>query len=831
MKIRRPLLLIAGGFVLGEAFGLRSEVAMEAVAAAALSLACCVCFCVLWDTVCGNGNTGIFFTGKAKGRSLYKWLLPVFMFSAALTAGCCRAQAVRQEAEACQALELDGKWGNCTGTVKRLVRRKERWEVILRLQELEVYAGPSAMPKYLLVYVKDSDAVHLCAEAYEPGIVPKQKEVRIKVGSRITVKGRLQAFEAARNPGEFDFQDYYQAKKLFFRMSAEQCQWEKEAYDQIGDSLFWAADYAGRVLNDITDSKSAGIFRAVLLGDRTGMDEELFSLYRRSGVAHLLAVSGLHLSLAGLAVYGGLRRTGLGFGLAGLAGGAVLGLYASMTGMAPSIQRALVMALCGYLAAYLGRTYDLLSALSLAGIMIFWDNPYALTQAGVQLSFAAVLGIGAAAPRLLLQTPKEKKNKNRFYHMHQFRQTLAVSMGIQLVTAPLVLYHFFEIPLYGMILNLLVVPFMGIVLASGAAGILLGSWNAAAGSFAIGGGCGILVFYRWLCRQFLLLPGANIVLGRPHPWQMGIYYGVLAAYLLFREFGFLQKMKSWSMVLLAVVLLPLPQRGMQVTFLDVGQGDGICIRTASGVVLVDGGSSDEKNLGENILKPFLKNQGITKVDYAVVSHGDQDHINGLTELLQPGQDISVSCLVLPAAGYGDTIYGQLEYMAKKHGAKILWMGAGDRLKLGNLVVECLYPGRPSGSSLLSLQTEDSDRNEHSLVLRVSFGNFRMLLTGDMSEDGERAVMRKLGLAKPVHVLKVAHHGSKFSTSPEWLGVLHPAWAVISCGRKNRYGHPHERVLDDLQKRGIVVWMTPERGAVRLNTDGERIWWKLFLSDL
>lgn len=781
---------------------------MEAVTAAVLSLVCCVCFCVLWKAACKNKDTVMFPVGSGKGRSLYKWLLPVFVFFLSLAAGFCRAQAVREDAETCQTLELDGKRASCTGTVERLERRDERWEVVLRLRTMEADGWNerlSVPPKRLLVYVKDQDVKNFCGKACVSG----QKKTRLRVGLCITVKGYLQAFDQARNPGEFDFQDYYRAKKLFFRMSAEQCQWENGPYDRIGDAMFQTADYAGKMLDNIADPKSAGVFRAALLGDRTGLDGELLRLYRRNGVAHLLAISGLHLSLISLAVYGGLRRTGLGLGAAGLMGGTVLVAYAGMTGMAPSIQRALVMALCGYLAAYLGRTYDLLSALSLAGILIFWDNPYGLTQAGAQLSFAAVLGIGAA-PRL---------------QDNHFGQTLAAGMGIQLMTVPLVLYHFFEIPLYGMLLNLLVVPFMGIVLASGAAGILLGSWNITAGRFAIGSGCGILALYQWLCRLFSLLPGANFAVGQPHPWQVGIYYGMIGAYLFVRGFGFLQRKIRWSIVLLPLVLLPLPLRGMQVTFLDVGQGDGICIRTASGVVLVDGGSSDEKKPGEDILKPFLKSQGITKVDYAVVSHGDQDHINGLMELLRSDRDILIDHLVLPAAGYGDDIYSQLERMANEHGAEVFWMGSGDCLTMGKLEIECLYPCKPSSMALYA-----SDRNEHSLVLQVSFGNFRMLLTGDMSADGEKAVMGNLRLKKPVHVLKVAHHGSEFSTSSSWLDALHPGWAVISCGRNNRYGHPHERVLDALLERGIVVWKTPECGAVSLDTDGERIWWKLFLSD-
>lgn len=800
------------------------------VTAAMLPLVCCGYFCMKKDAVCRQNQKDLFSEKRETGRSLRVRLLPVLVFLLCAAAGVWRAREVKAEADACLAFELDGCLGRCEGRIESLAKKKDRWEAVLRLETLELDRGePSDLARIIKRVLISIDG---------------EENPALNVGAKIEAEGSFQAFDPARNPGQFDFQDYYRAKKLFYRMTVRQSQRLDDSYDWVGQGLFQAADYAGQILDRIADEEAAGIFRAVLLGDRTKMDTQVLSLYRRNGVAHLLAISGLHLSLISLAVYGVLRKIGLGFGGAGLVGGAALLFYAGMTGLAPSVQRAAVMALCGYLAAYLGRTYDLLSALALAAVLLLGDNPYALTQAGVQLSFAAVLGIGAAAPRLM--EPQEGSA-----WAHPLRKTLVVSLGMQLMTTPLVLYHFFEIPLYGMILNLLVVPLMGMVVFSGAAGIFLGSFHTGAGRFAVGSGSMILALYRQLCTWFGLLPGANLVMGRPKLWQIGIYYGALTAYLLFcrskssgdhkpscdskilYSFRFIPCKTALTAACFALILLPLPKWGLEITFLDVGQGDGICMETASGVILVDGGSSDERSLFGNILEPFLKSRGITTVDYAIVSHGDQDHINGLTELFQSGRDISVSNLILPGIGQGDSVYSELAQIASEQGTHVLWMGAGDRFTLGRLSVECMYPPNLCDDTLrygvLDGFREGSDRNAHSLVLRLSFDDFSMVLTGDMTTEGERAILDSESGIAPVHVLKVAHHGSRTSTSPAWLDALNPAWAVISCGRDNRYGHPHSEVLDALEERKIEIWMTPKSGAITLYTDGKKIRWHGFLS--
>lgn len=208
-----------------------------------------------------------------------------------------------------------------------------------------------------------------------------------------------------------------------------------------------------------------------------------------------------------------------------------------MVGAPASVVRALIMVFCGFAAAYLGRTYDLLSALGFSAVLILWDSPYRLCQSGVQLSFGAVAGIGGLAPWLiegLMKTENKYAVKSESEYIqgvrkgYVLRNVLTVSLSMQFLTLPVVLYHFFQVPPYSFVLNFLVVPLMGIVVASGVAGIFLGSFCLPLGRFAIGSGQVILSVYEYLCRLWSLLPGSNQILGRPGMRQIAVFYGVLA---------------------------------------------------------------------------------------------------------------------------------------------------------------------------------------------------------------------------------------------------------------------------------------------------------------
>lgn len=675
-------------------------------------------------------------------------------------------------------------------------------------------------------------------------------------GMKLLCMGELEIFEPARNAGEFDYRLYYRSRHICCRMSAKKAEITDRSADPLKAAAYSFRERAREALKQFCTEKDAGLLSAVLLGDKTQMDEEINDLYQKNGIAHLLAVSGLHVSLIGMGLYRLLRRLGLGFGWAGVWSGGLLFLYGTMTGFGPSVFRACLMLACSFAASYLGRTYDLLSAMSLAAICLSLENPFVIFTGAFQLSFGAVFAIGWAGKELSdgLECKKEWEN------------ALSVSLAIQLVTGPIVLYHFFEYPLYGIFLNFLVIPLMTYVVGAGIAGLLMGLAGisllaAAAGTGSLSGAAAaaghllelgavgsmgtchyIFAWYEMLCRLTKRLPGSSLILGRPESWKLAAYYGVLAAFLLFlgnrgreraetgertkagemrakdREAAakgrLMDRIKIWGFLSsLIAFLLYRSVSGLRIDFIDVGQGDGILLETKKQVILVDGGSTQLKKLGEQRLEPLLKSRGIRKIDMAFVSHGDQDHISGLMWLLEEDTGIEIGRLFLPLPGKGEEIYEKLESAAARKGVKADYICAGDLIQSGKLSLSCLYPYR---------DTLSSDRNGHSEVLLAEYGDFSMLLMGDLGTEGEAEIAEVWDEKKQVQILKSGHHGSSTSSSELFLDTVRPQIAVLSYGKDNSYGHPHPEVIERLEERGIASWATEEQGMITVRTDGKEL---------
>lgn len=659
-----------------------------------------------------------------------------------------------------------------------------------------------------------------------PGLLVTMKPSgqTVGLGQIVKIRGEVQAFSQPRNPGEFDSRTYYQALGLDGKLAGEELEVVDSREDPLLEELRQVKEWGKKTLIRFTEKEDAGIFAAAVLGDKSEIPKEIKSLYQKNGIAHLLAISGLHMSLAGLFLYNIIRKTGVGYGTAGLAGTIMIVLYGILAGGGSSVVRAVIMMSAGFLASYLGRTYDLLSAASLSLLLLGLKSPLLITQGGVQLSFGAVFAIGGVKPVI----------ENWIGKKTIIGGTISVAAAIQMVTMPLVLYHFYQIPLYGIFLNLLVVPLMGGVLCSGFGVILLGSINPVLGIGAAGTGHYILGFYEFICRNVSGLPGYSLIFGRPGPERIAAYYFMMAACLVFMKMAgkyhteqAREKSKGTSRtgrVLLLLVLYgitvlifkPEPVNGLEAVFLDVGQGDGILLRAGRSSILVDGGSTSKKSLGEYTLEPCLKSLGTARIHFAFISHGDQDHLSGVKYLLESCEDIAIDNLMLPYQGREDEAIRMLEELAKKRGTKVWYLVGGDVVMVEELRITCLYP-----------KEEDvpENANEESEVLKMDYGSCHMLFTGDMGEKEEERLLKRseeLRQLTEVNVLKTAHHGSKSSSCEAFLDAVKPQWAVISYGEGNSYGHPHKEVLDRFKERKVNVFKTAESGAIRLWTDGDLI---------
>jgi len=525
-----------------------------------------------------------------------------------------------------------------------------------------------------------------------------------------------------------------------------------------------------------------------------------------------------------MGVFKVLRKLTVPVKAASAAGVCFLVFYIFLTGVSTSSLRAGVMCLVMFGAILLRRSYDLLSSLSLAAIVVTFLRPSELTSAGFLLSFGAVLGV-ALAQEIEYAVLQIYNGKRPWWCLFLFGGM------ILFVTMPVSLWFFFELSPYSILLNLVVIPLVSLVLGGGILSGMLGLFAVAPARLASGGVYAVLEFYERLCEVAQKLPFSNVLVGRPAVWQIGLYYAVFVV-VLWCFFRSAQKTKRrssvrWLCVMcLAVAVLFLPKSvGTEVLFLDVSQGDGVLISTEEGaVILSDCGSSDVSGLGEYRLFPALKQKGIMLVDMAVVSHLDSDHISGIRELLEvmPVYEgslrfaaeyqgaVGVAELVLPKVLEKSEAYLSLETLALEKNVKIRYAEAGEMIyKEDGFLLECLSPR----------DARESD-NDTSLVLLLQTPNLLAWLMGDAGVATEAEVMERLATVNMDTLrdgrrvlLKVGHHGSKTSSGDAFIGYVQPDFSVISCGYANTYGHPHKEVVERLLAADSEVFRTDLQGAV------------------
>ncbi|MBQ7918721.1 MAG: DNA internalization-related competence protein ComEC/Rec2 [Lachnospiraceae bacterium] len=651
--------------------------------------------------------------------------------------------------------------------------------------------------KQIIYYLQDISFHGLDEEPLSPKKIrcELQQNTDIPLGTKVIVQGCFRSYQQATNPGEFDAATYYGVQNIVGRITGAEVTHVGQDYWRLREALYELKElFASRLVNGFGE-EDGGILVKMLLGDGSLLDSEIKTLYQENGIVHILSISGMHISMLGMGVYSLLRRCHSGIYVSAIIGAVFILLYGTMIGFDLSATRAIGMYLLHMIAVIWGKSYDMLTAMGVILLTMVLENPKVLFHSGFLLSFGSVCALGLLLPKLQEYIP----------HF----SSLIVSLSVTIFTLPIQFYYFYKIPLYSAFLNLLILPFLGIVMVIGIIVMTLPMLHRISliGSL-------VLRWYELLCHLFELLPVDTLYVGCPAVWKVVIYYAGLFAFICYKS----PQKKKWLLIvptLLIVFLCVQIRPPLRIVMMDVGQGDGILLQTGNRSVLVDGGSSSKSDVGKYQIAPCLAYYGVDYLDAVIITHPDGDHMNGLVGLLENGYGERIGQILLPAIDEGmrEKEFADIYELLEPYGIPVSYMSAGDAVLLGDVRMECLHP--EEGADIM-------DSNAYSQVYYLTYSEFSMLLTGDVEAEGEELLLEELsrrGICD-VTMLKVAHHGSRYSTGEEFLEQVSPEIALISCGADNSYGHPHEETLERLETVGSRILTTPEYGAIVIEVGEE-----------
>ncbi|TBL75378.1 DNA internalization-related competence protein ComEC/Rec2 [Paenibacillus thalictri] len=696
-------------------------------------------------------------------------------------------------------------------------------------------------------------------------------------GDTIQLQGTLRKPPQAANFGGFDYRDYLRKQRIHWLLQVKGSG-QAEVTPPGGWSLIHVLrwndafrSYLASAAEKVFPASQSGFMKSMLIGLTDDMDPEQFRQFSKLGLSHILAISGLNVAIYVACCLWIMRRIGLTREKSLLFCMALLPLYILATGASPSIVRAGIMGMIALYAAYRHLLKDGLHSVMLAALlMLLWD-PYYLFDVSFQLSFLVTIGLILGVPALNRLLPIRRTS---------LRDALSITVMSQLVSFPLSILYFNQLSLASLLANLLLVPvFSMAVMPAGTVALLIGTvWEQGGGwiGWAVGKlNDGIFIVVGWLSGW----DGLQTIWPTPSLLWIVLYYTVFTLLMsgLLRSLALSQNdvipvlgarnpILQWAVPVIAAVSFIMLlwgeydqerwRQGGDVQFINVGQGDSILIRTpvTSARVLVDGGGtvtfrkpgdewkerSDPYEVGRKLLVPLLKQRGVQRLDYVIMTHEDADHCGGLQAVLE---EIPVTALLFNGTLKPGKMVEKLFETALQKDVKLIAVHAGQQLPLDNrTTLHFLYPqGRPDPSIGI-----EKNQNDKSVVFRMEMDGTQWLFTGDMEKTAEQELLASGAEAinnggKPaetlsaspaggspaadfpaIDVLKVAHHGSKTSTTEAWLDAWKPKSAVISAGERNVYGHPHAQVVERLENRGIAVYRTDRNGEIQMKVEAGNI---------
>jgi len=656
------------------------------------------------------------------------------------------------------------------------------------------------------------------------------KDIEQEVNPGDTLIGRLLLNRPRdkRNPHEFNYRAYLKGKNIYYETFLDDAQ-DVIIYRRTASSisllLLDMQDLISSHIHKYLTPRSAGILSALILGEKSEIEETTRNNFANTGVIHVLAVSGLHVGYVSLILITifGLIRLPHQIQMASVIAGLLF--YVGLTGAAPSVMRASIMASLMIVGNLLERKSDILNILASAAFIILVLSPAQLSNIGFQLSFLAVFSIVTLFPIFKGVVSRLPISKTGSFGklLYPVLDLFLVSLAAQLGTLAITIFYFNKIPIVSLVANLVVVPLIGVIVATGMSFLILGSifpilahlWAA-----TIEGAVDFMLWFVQLCAQ---VDWAYVTIRSIQHFELIL---LLTAIFSITVLQYRKVIRLWVILLLIWMSIQtwqtlLKSPHLEIVVLDVGQGDAILIHTPNGkTMLIDTGLRfGGKDMGKDVIIPYLNYRDWSKIDILVLTHPHNDHIGGAQYLIE---NIDVDKVLMPDIEYESYGYNVLCDIIHSKNIPTLPVFTG-------YIDSTLKPiyFRVTGPKRYDHASRPSNINNTSIVIQLFYGESSVLLTGDGEENMEHDQLHLDRLLKS-DIIKAPHHGSKTSSSQDYINLVRPQVCLISLGKKNKFRHPSKITLTKYTELGAEIHRTDLEGAQVYGSDGNiwhRVVWK------
>lgn len=702
-----------------------------------------------------------------------------------------------------------------TSYLSPLAGKKAVVEGIVAAEPMETEYGYKVLLKE--VYLKKKDKTFKCNEKLQIYI---SNEEKLDFGDYIRVTAELQPIAKFNNFGDFDFKKYYKSKNINMKANVDRVTVlsnNKGGY--VATLLHRCNQELKNTIFSALPKREAALLYGILTGSKSDMEQEVLEVFALTGLAHILSVSGLHIGFLVLMLANVLKPLKLSKQVHGILIFCIVLFYILLIGAPVPAVRALLMLAVMLGGSILGKKYELIASASFAAIILLLYNPLLIHDPSFVISFACIYSI------CFLHQP--------ITHRLQFlpswlRNSLALSIAVWLGITPVLVHYFNYVSVINILLNVIAVPLAFLITAAGFAAVLLGMLLPAVGLFVFAASYYLIRLLYFISEKALLIPFVGLDIPALPLYFYFIYYlfplMLIEDFWKYRSLNFKRKYMAAGILALslAVLIYILPYPIMRLYFINVGQGDCSVIQTPNRkIIVVDGGGSsdwqrDTYDIGKKVTVPALRQIGIWRVDTVIVSHIHDDHMGGVLSIVE---EFKVRQVILPASDkYGEGEFKSdslesLKALCKEKKIPMLYLKSGSIISAGNdIKLAVIAPEQPYH------QNTDSDVNNNSLVFKLSYKDFDALYTGDIQQEAEQRLIKK---EISCDVLKVAHHGSPYSSMAEFLEQADPEFSILSVG-KNNYGHPSTDVIERLTAKESKVYRTDLSGAIMLTTDGRKL---------